>query len=388
MSFASQFDALHQQAMQATALDDFGAMDYVEPMKLLLADYDRYNDFTEAGKQIVSGWVMGALIGRLFAHKGFKDHPRFTGASVKQPLIILGMVRTGSTALLKLLASDPANLSLPYWLGSTPMPRPPRDTWESNPWYQATVKGLADFYQANPQLRNIHEMIADQADECRIVIDHTFWSSGLSSTASVPTYTDWCIRGDARYAYQYHRKVLGLIAGEDARRWVLKDPSHIYGLDSLLSVYPDARIVFTHRDIMTSMASGASLTLEVRRMRDANLDMLQHGREHLYQWGKVLDKTEKVRRQHDPAQFFDVHMQQLRRDPLGTVEAIYRHFDIPLSEHSRQAMEQHLATDTTPRPGAHEYSAADFGLTEKNVYAGIGDYYERSMEINGPYAKT
>jgi hypothetical protein len=301
-------------------------------------------------------------------------------------LIIIGMVRTGSTALLKLLASDPANQSLTYWLGNTPMPRPPRETWESNPWYQATVKGLDEFYQRSPQFWNIHEMIADQADECRIVIDHTFWSSGLSTTATVPNYTDWCIKGDARYAYRYHRKVLGLIAGGDSRRWILKDPSHLYGLDSLLDIYPDACIVFTHRDIMTSMASGASLVLEVRRMRDAQIDMIRHGREQLSQWGRVLDKTEKVRAQHDPARFFDVHMNQIRSDPLGTAEAIYGHFGIPFGDRSRHAMVQHLAIDTTPRPGVHEYSAAEFGLTEKDVYAGIGDYYERSMSINRKFA--
>ena len=387
MSFVSSFDALHEQAMKASGFDDFGTTDYVEPLKLLLADYDEYNQFTELGVQLVNGWTVTSLIGRLFSQQGFKTHPQFAAAPVTRPLIILGLVRTGSTALLKLLAADPQHQTIPYWLGNTPMPRPPRETWEANPWYQATAAGLKMFYDINPEMWKIHPMFPDQADECRIVIDHTFWSSGLSTTATVPNYTDWAITADARYAYQYHRKVLGLMAGGDARRWVLKDPSHIFGLDSLLKIYPDACIVFTHRDITTSMASGAKLLWEIRKMRDAKMDLKKHGAEQLAIWGRVLDKTEKVRKQHNPAQFFDVHVNQLHTDPLGTVEAIYRQFDIPMSDDSRQALKKHIRGDVRAGHAHHVYSAEQFGLTTEAIHQSIGAYSERAMEMDRRYGK-
>ena len=143
MAMAARFDELHDLAAKATGMDDFGTSDYVAPLRHLLDDYDRHNNFPASGEQVIVADLVGQLAGRLFAQSGFKSRPELADAPVEKPLFILGMARTGTTALLRLLSRDPATQSLPLWLAMTPMPRPPRDTWDSHPCYQQVVQGLA-----------------------------------------------------------------------------------------------------------------------------------------------------------------------------------------------------------------------------------------------------
>jgi Sulfotransferase family len=386
MNFVAQYEVFHELAVKATGLDDFGTCEYVEPLKLALSDFDNYTKFSPAGEQMMSSWLIGQLVGRLFAQQGFKSHPNFSNAPVNRPLIIIGMMRTGSTALLRLLAADPANQHLPFWLATMPMPRPVREAWEGNPWYRQAAQGLEQFYQAIPKIKRLHPMQAAEADECHLVLDHSCWSAGLASTARAPEYFEWYKGADARYAYQYYKKVLGLIAGGSTKRWVLKDPPHLWGLDALLDVFPDACIVFTHRDITTSMTSMSSLVYELRRVREPELTSAQHGREMLAFWGQGLDKAERVRNVNDPARFFDIHIDQLQSDPIGMAESIYRYFNMPFTEQSRQALAQHVASDPRAGHGAHHYKTKDFGFTEHDVYANIGEYYERSLSDSYPQA--
>ena len=179
-NFLSRFDAFHEQAMKATGLDDFGSTEYIEPMKLLLADYDKVGQFTPVGEMISSGGVVGLLISRLFAQQGFKTHPEFLNTPIEKPIVILGLPRSGSTTLQRLLAQDPGVQYLTPWLGNTPMPRPPRETWDANPWYQMTKQALDGFWEIFPDVKLMHPMLADLADECRYAFECTFWSPAIA----------------------------------------------------------------------------------------------------------------------------------------------------------------------------------------------------------------
>lgn len=381
MAMAARFDELHDLAAKATGMDDFGTSDYVAPLRHLLDDYDRHNNFPASGEQVIVADLVGQLAGRLFAQSGFKSRPELADAPVEKPLFILGMARTGTTALLRLLSRDPATQSLPLWLAMTPMPRPPRDTWDSHPCYQQVVQGLAQLHEMSPEFKRIHPMAADEPDECRVVLTQSLWSPTMASLASAPSYADWCLTSDARYAYCYYRRVLGLIAAGNNSRWLLKCPTNLWGLDALLDVFPDANIVFTHRDVVTSMNSTASMVYHVRRMRDPDITPEKAGRELLANWGRALDKAEKVRQRHDSSRFFDVHVSQIQSDPLGTVERIYRHFDMPFPEQTRAALAHHSAGDPRMGHGDHQYANTDFGFTAEDVKAAVGEYHERNRAV-------
>jgi len=381
MGFLTEFDAFHERAAQAVGLDDFGAADYVGPMKLLLSDYDEHSRFAAAGTQMVGAGIVGQLAARLLAQQGFKSHRESLTVPIDKPIFIVGMMRTGSTALHRLISKDPSNQWLPPWLGVTPMPRPARESWESNLLYQQMVEAFVQLDQLNPRIRQAHPMSAGEPDECRFATDPTFWSPGMAATAVVPEYAQWCLNGDARYAYREYRRVLALIAGGSHQRWVLKDVCHLWGVDALLDVFPDACIVVTHRDLRSSMPSMASLAYELRRLREPELTPEQNARELIPLWGQALDKTEQVRARNPASRFLDVRIEEIESDPMGTVERIYRHFQLPMSDSSRRALKAHAAMNIRAGHSARRYSLEDFGLTEHEVHSGVGLYYDRYLSL-------
>jgi Sulfotransferase family len=382
MSFL-EFDALHDMAAKASGLDDFGPTDYVEPLKILLSDYDKYCRFNELGAQITRNVIIGHLVGRLFAQHGFTSHPELVNTKIERPIIITGMLRTGSTALLRLLSKDPNLQSLTYWLAAMPQPRPPRETWDGNPLYQGISQAVKQFYDAAPDLKNSHPVVPSEADECHVTTAQSFWSPALAMPSSCPEYKEWCHSADPHYCFERHRKVMALIGNGDARRWLLKDPCHLFGLDALLDIFPDACIVYTHRDPTSSITSMASLLYQARSAREPEVSAAQHGKEVLAFLGKAQTKAEFVRNRMDPAQFCDVHIKELHTDPVGTAERIYRHFNLPMNEATRQSWQQHVKTDPKAGHGAHDYTMEDFGFTPAAIYDAIGGYHERYQRLYG-----
>lgn len=383
MNFLSQIDEFHRLASQATGLNDFGSQEYVEPLRLLLSDYDKHCEFNQVGVAMIKAGIIGPLVGRLFTEQGLRSLPGLDKLPVEKPLILVGMLRTGSTALHRLLAQDPETQWLPPWLGNTPMPRPPRESWESNPWYLEMARGLEQLNQMSPKIKQIHPMFAGEPDECRFALDQSFWSPSNAVTARVPNYVEWCIGSKAVYAYRHYRRVLSLIAAGDRRRWVLKDPQHLWGLDALLEVFPDACIVYTHRDPVAAMTSMASLVYELRRLREPNLVADTHAKEELAIWGRALSKAEDVRDRHDPSRFCDVHIDELQADPMATAERIYRYFDIPVTDETRRCWRKFVDADPRAGHGVHHYKTEDFGFTTDDVHEKTARYYERYQRLYG-----
>lgn len=376
MTFPYTFEALHEHAVKATGLDDFGTTDYVEPMQLLLADYNTYCKFSPLGEQMSFGWLLGLLVSRLHAQQGFKAHPDFAAAPVEKPIIVVGMPRTGSTTLHRLLAQDPGTQCLVPWLGNTPLPRPPRDTWESHPLYQATVQGFAQFYQLVPEVQGMHPMVADQADECRYGLEPSFWSPGLAFVGpDKGKYAQWLVSTDPSYAYRHYRKVLGLIAGGDRRRWILKDPTtHSWAPRTMLEAFPDALFVYTHREPVTAISSVADMLYYPRRMRMDGLTHEQNGRDQLAFWGPAVEKMDALMNELGPSRVVDLHVRELHADPLGAAEKIYRHFGIPVTEEARASWCRFVETDPRGGHGAHHYQTESLGFGKEDVYATMTNY--------------
>jgi Sulfotransferase family len=389
VNFSARFDAFHEQACAATGLDDFGPRDYVEGMRQLLHDYDTHCRFSPGGVQAAEGSVVLALIGRLFDQQGIATHPEFAAAEIRQPIVILGPPRSGTTALHRLLAQDPANQWLAQWLGCTPMPRPPRDTWEQNRWYQMSKQGVDQVYAVNPAVKDIHAIFPDQADECHFIIEHSFWSPAYAGSANVPDYFAWIFQADTTPIYRRYRQVLGLIAGGDTRRWVLKDPcTHPFALDTLLKTFPDACIVFTHRDPVSAMKSLASLTWEVRHWREPKLTPQQHARYELTWWGKAIARADAARARLDPSRVIDVHVDEFNRAPLATAERIYRHFGLALTDAARVAWQRQIDTDPRAGHGVHRHAVSDWGLDESEILQGVGSYAESYARLYGNFRRA
>ena len=387
MKFSEQFEHLHQLASERTGLNDFGSSDYEEPLGLFLSDIDKYANYNEAGVQTILGQIVTSLSGRLVAQQSFGEYSELLNTPIEKPVFIIGTPRSGTTVLHRLITSDPGIQALPYWLGNLPVPRPPREQWKDNPWFQLVNREYVQkFYEARPEAASLHPIKAEKVDECRWLVGQTFWNTYFLSAVNAPNYTKWGLEKDLLPNYEYYRKTLAIISNGDTRPWILKDPDHMFCIDALMAVFPDARIVQTHREPVTGIASTSNLVWAMRRDLEPELTAPDVGDLILKTWGVGLKRLEESRRKYDEKQFFDVHMLETRHDPLGTMRRIYEYFAMPVSPETLTAWSDELERDPNQEHSIGKYEASDFGIDEANVAEQIGVYaerYNRVCETNG-----
>lgn len=366
-------DDLHASATKFIGLDDFGSDDdnYREALGVLLDSYQREADLTPLGSKMNRFFLRGALVARLLSEAAWKRYPEHADVVVRRPIFVTGLVRTGTTALHRLLGADPAHQGLHMWLAEYPQPRPPRDTWSHDPVYRQLEAQYTQHHADNPGYTGLHFMAADELEECWQLLRQSFHSVSYETLAHLPTYSQWLSRQDWTPAYRRHRKNLQLIGLNDAdKRWVLKNPSHLFALDALMATYPDALVVQTHRSVETIMPSMCSLAQHTAAGWSNTYVGAQIGYDSMETWSRGLERFNAERAKHNSAQFYDVDYDEFIADPLSTVEKIYRYFGLTLTDHARRAMaESHAESRTGPRAPKHSYSLADYGLTAESVRA-------------------
>ena len=284
--------------------------------------------------------------------------------------------------LHRLITNDPSIQTLPFWLGTMPVPRPPRKEWNDNPLFQVVDRDYVQkLYEARPETRILHPMQADKPEECRWIIEQGMWSTFFAGATDAPNYTQWAMEADTQPYYEYYRKVLSVVSNGDTRPWILKDPGHIFCIDALMAVFPDACIVQTHREPVTGIASTSNMLWSMRKDLEPDLTMRDVGDLVLKTWAPGLKKMEESRRNYDEKQFCDIHMRETQRDPMGTMQRIYEHFDMPLSEETLSAWRDELERDPNQEHSIGKYDPADFGINESTIAEPIGAYAERYEKV-------
>ena len=367
---------LHASATRLTGLTDFGDDDYREGLAVLLESYRTEAGLTPEGNKAQRSFLRGALVARLFSELAWRQHPESAQVPITRPIFVTGLPRTGTTALHRLLTADPRHQGLELWLTEVPQPRPPRDTWEQNPVFAGIQQAYRRHHLEHPEFMGLHYIAADQVEECWQLLRQSMRSISFESLAQVPGYSAWLQEQDWTPAYARHRRNLQLIGLPDAgRRWVLKNPSHLFALDALLAVYPDALVIQTHREPRTAIASVCSLSAEATRGWSTTFVGDVVGRVELELWARGLESFVAARARHDPAQFIDVAYEEFVADPIGTAESVYQRFGLPLTSAAQAAMRALLSAGTTgPGRPAHRYDLADFGLSADVIdarFAGV-----------------
>jgi sulfotransferase family protein len=366
-------EELRALAAKATGLDDFGPDDYTDGLAVLLGSYDREAGLTERGVRVARAMLRGALAARLVSEAAWQAHPEHAEVAITRPLFVTGLPRTGTTALHRLLVADPAHQGLEMWLAEVPQPRPPRASWAADPVFAYIQAGCEKHHTAHPEFMGVHYMAADQVEECWQLLRQSMRSISWECLAHLPSYSAWLSGQDWTGAYRRHRRNLQLIGLPDAsKRWVLKNPSHLFALDALLAVYPDALVVQTHRDPGTAIASVCSLAAQASAGWSQVFAGDVIGQDQLELWASGLERFRAERARHDQARFVDVRYEDLVADPVGTAEAVYAHFGLPFTGAAAASMQALSAERATGSPGtapAHRYALADFGLTEADVGA-------------------
>ena len=367
---------LHASATRITGLADFGSGDYRDGLAVLLDSCARDAGLTELGTKVFRAFVRGALVARLLSEAGWARHPGYAEVGIERPIFVTGLPRTGTTALHRLLTADPAHQGLELWLTEVPQPRPPRDTWAGDPAFGRIQAAYERHHAAHPEFMGVHYTAADQVEECWQLLRQSMRSVSYECLAHLPSYSAWLAGQDWTGAYRRHRRNLQLIGLPDrGRRWVLKNPSHLFALDALLRVYPDALVIQTHRDPRAAIASVCSLAAQASAGWSPVFTGEVIGRDQLELWARGLERFTAERARHDPARFFDVDYSEFTADPARTVEAVYAHFGLPLTGPARAAMKA-LRRHSAPAGAglAHRYALSDFGLTDRQVGGRFAGY--------------
>jgi hypothetical protein len=374
-------DALLAEARSRARLDDFGDETFREPFARVIDSLEHEAELSLIGRIAARQDMIRLLSNRLRLVNDQKAHPEIVARPVVRPLFVTGLPRTGTTLLHGLLAQDPANRAPLNWETMAPSPPPDRATYHTDRRIQQAERYLRWFHRLNPDIRRIHPVGARLPEECLIITSHSFFSFQFQTMYHVPSYETWLEAQDLRTCYAWHRRVLQQLQRRCPGRWVLKAPAHLFGLEALFAVYPDAGVIFTHREPLEVAASLASLTAVLRSTFSDGVDRAAVGPEMSARWADAMSRATAARDGGvAPAErFYDVRYLDLVRDPIATVRGIYAHFDLPFRPAAEEAMGRWLAEHRKDRHGRHEYTLQEFGLDAERERERYRRYRERFL---------
>jgi hypothetical protein len=358
-------DDIVRAALAKAKSSELGELDFMQRLPVLLEAVEREAKLHWIGRLAVRHSLVAGLQSRLSVYRRRRLEPPLAGVPIEKPVFIVGLPRTGTTILFNLLAQDPANRAPLGWEVQFPDPPPEPDGFASDRRIERARKYFGQMDTMAPVLASIHEVGAELPQECMPIMAHTLLSPQPSIAYNIPSYQDWVDRQDAAPAYTYHRHFLEHLQSRRMKqRWVLKSPVHLATLDALLTEYPDARVIFTHRDPAKTIPSLASLVYTVRGIVTDSVDPKKIGGEQQQWWANALDHAMQVRASHaDKAgQFMDIQFEEVTADPVAALRRAYDRFQMPWSSEAEDRMRAFLADNPQGKHGAHRYTLEDFGL--------------------------
>lgn len=364
-------DAMIAEAAATTGLSNFDSDSFHEGLELVCAGL-RQDRITKGGRRMLGRDCVRYLSNRLRVDQYHRDHPDIGDVDVQAPVVILGLPRTGTTAVSYLLDQDPQWRSLLHWEATDSVPPPTSASLRTDP---RCIETLAFQQEVLPLIDPPppHWEWADGPTECTFVLAQDFKAAMWESRIPNIAYRDFISTVDMSSAYDHHRRVLQVLQHRAPGRWCLKMPAHAFFIDALLDRYPDARIVWTHRDPAVAAASFMNLTAFAHTLSMGSADI-----------GWIVKNVptrlvEQVRRPMLALAGRDVHHMHYDRyiaDPIAAMAGLYEWLDVPWLPPARQAMETWLAADPLAESRKATYSLESFGLTRNEVLAKFTEYIE------------
>jgi hypothetical protein len=370
-------DVLLAEAVEQTGLSDFGPGDFVEGLEVLLESLRRDAGLAASTDAAVLGDIRMRLVTRLKVEAWLRDHPGSDSLPVRGPVDVMGLPRTGTTALANMMSLDPQFRCLREWEQMQPIPPPVLADEPTDPRYLAAIVR----HDALPgHLRAMHLYDVDATIEDSHVLGMAF--HGQQYTMPVYGYHAWWRAADSTDAFAYHRRVISLL---QSRRppdlWLFKSPHHKFHLEAIVAAYPDVRFVMTHRDPTRVVPSYASLVSALFPAAKAEHDMHRLGRELSVHLREGAEHAMEARARLGERRFLDVQHPEIDRDPLGTLRRVYQFLDLELRPDVEAAVGDWHVANRTGTHGAHRYSAEQFGLTTAQLRCDF-DFYIRHFDID------
>jgi hypothetical protein len=374
-------DELLAEAQRSTGLSDFGGDGFQQGLRVFLRAALDEAQLHFLGRALTRGDVLNLLENRLLLADWRKRHPEIEAVPIEKPLFIMGLPRTGTSILHELLALDPAHRVPLHWEVRYPCPPPETASFATDPRIERAHREVRLWSEIVPEYDSMHELGGALPVECIFLTQHEFLSEQLAGTHQVPSYAAFLAGADQRPAYAFHKRMLQHLSWRCAReRWVLKAPSHLTALDALISVYPDARIVWTHRDPLQVMGSVASILFATAWVRSDAVDG-----DKVLSWfdgatcAGLLDAATKLRDSGivPAANSVDLLYGDLVRDPVAALRGVYARFELPFTPAHEARIRSYLASKPKDKHGAHRYSFETTGSDRERERARFAAYQRR-----------
>lgn len=369
---------LSAAARTAAGVDDLGPPDYWDGLVALTGSLEGDARLSPFGRIGIRRNLIEALSARARVLDRHRREPEIAAERVEAPVVVVGLPRTGTTLLSFLLQQDRRLRTLRHWEALDPDPPPTLVEEATDPRVGAAVDQLDGLWRLAPGFRAIHPMEPAGPAECVTVLAQAMASMQYETQCHVPAYAAWMDTADLGPAYRHHRKVLQLLQWRSpGERWNLKTPAHLLALEVLLGTYPDARLIWTHRDPAGVVASVASLNAALHSIMSDDVDPRVLGpfwRERLATLVErgmaALDGRPGVRVAH-------VAYRDLVATPVATVTAVYEQLDLPIDDVARRRMQSWMDANPQSRWGRHRYDPAEFDLDAEGVRERFATYRER-----------
>ena len=366
-------DELIELAQRRTGLNDFGDWPFAVPLRSLLQACEKEAELGSFGR-FAMRWDVQRFLTNLLLLRSAEKAAAKAPAPIERPIFVTGLPRSGTSFLHNLLAEDAANAAPRCWQAIYPATSTDAD--DEAGAIRRVERQLRGFRVLAPELRSVHPISATAPQECSEITAHVFASLRFDTTHRVPSYCAWLDETGHVDAYRFHRRFLQHLGGDrmEGRRWVLKCPDHIFAMEAIRTVYPDARFIFVHRDPLRVLASVARLTEVLRQPFTRRLDRAEIGRQVADRWAYGASRLVAVKDALPSDAAIYIRYRDLVGDPVGTVKEIYRRFALPFEESFAQRISAYIDAKPDGGYGQIRYRLEDYGVDPEGERPRYADY--------------
>ena len=363
-------------AKNHTNLEYFGNPLFLEGFECLIQSINEEADLNDIGIEAQQHRLIGILANLLRIEDACIQHPEILNEKIKSPVVIVGLPRTGSTMTHRLLASDPRHTAMLWWEGRYPAMLPNEVRGHPDERMEMGKAEVEAVMQASPEALTIHPWDYKGADEEILLLEHTFFSTVPESFMRLPTYSKWVESQDHIHAYAQLKKMLQYLQwqnpGRDKRRWVLKSPHHLGFIDKLLKIFPDSKVIQTHRDPLKTVPSFCSMCSNLFEPLTNSYDKNEIGRHWAHKLAKVLNHCMQVSNLNKE-NFLNLEFNKMIQDPILEMEEVYNFIDEDFNDQAENAMNA-WKEENQHEMGAHQYSLEEFGLESSFIDSYFSEY--------------
>lgn len=375
---------LLNEARHETGLKDCGDESFREPFERLVAALNAEGRLNEAGRGYFAERIRNILVTRLRAEDWFARHPEILDERILEPLVIVGLPRTGTTMMHRTIASD-HRMYAPLWYEVRyPVPMPGTDFAAGiDPRVAIAEAEVSAMLEASPELASIHPMDARGPDEEIMLLEQSFFSTVPECYAHIPVYGRWLEQQDQLPGYRYLKRLLQFLQwqkkrfGQKADRWVLKAPHHLHFPAALFATFPDAKVLQTHRDPLQLMPSYASMMYALSHPFSGSVEKTEVAAHWCRKWALGMQTTLRFRDAGHDGQFLDMWYEDTVRNPFDEIRRLYDFVGIDLTDEARAEMERWRDMNRRDARPTHHYTLEEYGLSEESLAKDFCQYRER-----------